>query len=156
MNERIPKPTQVLPPTWCGGICRNSMNEKCLEHCALKRDCSGFEPKSNLKFSDMPRFPLKETRKMTREEKFAAVAVYLAMVVDHLNGVENEQNLPAFGRDSYLGNLRGREIVTDVINILQGSQDYAEGLTTIDTAQQNREIPIPLPASETIISTEGE
>lgn len=93
---------------------------------------------------------------MTREEKFAVVAVYLAMVVDHLNGVEDEHNLPAFRQASYLGNLRGRAIVTEVISILQGSQGHAEDLAKIDTAQQTREIPIPLPAPEPIISKEGE
>ena len=77
-----------MPPPWCGSICRNAMNEVCIEHCAIKRDCSGFEPKPNLKLIDMPRFP--ETKDMTREERFASVTIYLAKVVDHLQGVENE------------------------------------------------------------------
>jgi len=77
-----------LPPAWCGAICRNAMNEICVEDCAIKRDCSAFEPNPNLKLGDMPRFP--ETRDMTREEKFTSVTVYLSKVVDHLQGVENE------------------------------------------------------------------
>lgn len=64
------------------------MNEKCVEDCALKRDCSGFEPKPNLKIGDMPRFP--NTASMTKEEKFTVVTVYLAKIVDHLQGVEDE------------------------------------------------------------------
>ena len=64
------------------------MNEICIEHCAAKRDCSAFEPKPNLKLTDMPRFPLNESANMTKEEKFTSVTVYLATVVDHLQGNE--------------------------------------------------------------------
>ena len=86
-NENQAK-TFSLPPAWCGKICRNSMNEVCVEHCAIKRDCSAFEPVLNLKLSDMPRFP--QTDEMTKEEKFTSVTIYLAKVVDHLQGVEDE------------------------------------------------------------------
>jgi hypothetical protein len=79
-----------LPPAWCGAICRNSMNEICVEHCAAKRDCSAFEPKQDLKLADMPRFPLNDSAEMTKEEKFTSVTVYLAKVVDHLQGNEDE------------------------------------------------------------------
>jgi len=87
-NENQEK-TFSLPPAWCGALCRNSMNEVCVEHCAIKRDCSAFEPMPNLNLSDMPRFP--QTEGMTREEKFTSVTVYLAKVVDHLQGVEYEE-----------------------------------------------------------------
>jgi len=84
--KRVP-----LPPPWCGAICRNAMGEVCIEHCAIKRDCSAFEPKPNLRLSDMPRFP--ETRNMTKEEKFTSVTVYLAAVVDELKGVQQNEPL---------------------------------------------------------------
>ena len=83
--------TFALPPLWCGSICRNSMNEICVENCAIKRDCSAFEPKPNLKLEDMPRFPLQESGSMTREEKFTSVTIYLSKVVDHLQGVQDER-----------------------------------------------------------------
>src|SRR5690349_10320720 len=89
-----------LPPTWCSSLCRNAMNEICIEDCALKRDCSAFEPKPNLKLSDMPQFPLHETANMTKEERFASVTIYLAKIVDHLNGTEPDPNLPVFERSS--------------------------------------------------------
>ena len=76
-----------LPPAWCGAICRNAMNDVCVEHCAVKRDCSFFDEKPNLKITDLPRFP--DTRGKTKEEKFTLVTVYLAKVVDHLQGTEN-------------------------------------------------------------------
>ena len=82
-----------LPPSWCGSICRNAMNEVCVESCAIKRDCSAFEPKANLDLSNMPHFPLEESATMTKEEKFTSVTIYLAKVVDHLQGVENESRL---------------------------------------------------------------
>jgi hypothetical protein len=77
-----------LPPAWCGSICRNSMNEICIEHCAIARDCSAFEPKPNLKLADMPRFP--KTEGMKKEEKFTSVTIYLSKVVEHLQGVDDE------------------------------------------------------------------
>ena len=79
-----------MPPTWCSAICRNAMNEVCIEDCAIKRDCSAFEPKPNLRLDEMPRFPREELSNMTKEEKFTAVTVYLSKVVDHLQGKENE------------------------------------------------------------------
>jgi hypothetical protein len=77
-----------LPPIWCSGLCRNAMNEICIESCAIKRDCSAFEPKPNLKLLDMPSFPLNESAQMTKEERFTSVIVYLSKVIDHLQGKE--------------------------------------------------------------------
>ncbi len=77
-----------LPPTWCSALCKNAMNEICVENCAIKRDCSAFDPKPSLKLIDMPRFPLEESGSMTKEEKFTVVTVYLAKMIDHLQGRE--------------------------------------------------------------------
>ena len=91
------QPQQVhLPPPWCSSICRNALNEVCVEHCVVKRDCSGFEPKPNLKLADMPRFP--RTDGMSREERFTAVTVYLSKIVDHLTGIEDETITPIIRR----------------------------------------------------------
>ena len=81
-----------LPPTWCASLCRNAMNEKCIEECALKRDCSGFDLKPGIDLIDVPRFPIDEIGIMTKEEKFTSVAVYLAVLTDHLKGVESDQH----------------------------------------------------------------
>jgi hypothetical protein len=64
------------------------MNEICIEDCAVKRDCSAFEPKPDLNLSNMPPFPLKESATMTKEERFTSVTIYLAKMVDHLQGRE--------------------------------------------------------------------
>lgn len=77
-----------LPPVWCSALCKNAMNEICVEDCAVKRDCSAFDLKANLTLVDMPRFPLVESAEMTKEEKFTCVTIYLAMIVDHLQGNE--------------------------------------------------------------------
>ena len=75
-------------PVWCSAICRNALNEKCVEECSVRRDCSYFEAKPNLKLSDMPRFPINDSADMTKEERFTSVTIYLAKVVDHLQGRE--------------------------------------------------------------------
>ena len=82
-----------LPPAWCSLLCRNAMNQVCVESCATKRDCSAFEIKPDLKLEDMPRFPLGQSAKMTKEERFTSVTVYLAKVVDHLQGVQDEPRI---------------------------------------------------------------
>ena len=89
MSER----QRIQIPVWCSAICRNAFNEKCVEECSINRDCSYFEEKANLKLSDMPRFPLKESAGMTKEERFAAVTIYLSKVVDHLQGNDDEPRI---------------------------------------------------------------
>jgi hypothetical protein len=81
-----------LPPAWCSSLCRNAMNQICVESCAIKRDCSSFDPKPNLELIDMPSFPLNKSAEMTKEEKFTVVTVYLAKVVDQLAGREEKSN----------------------------------------------------------------
>lgn len=113
-----------LPPVWCGSICRNSMNEICVEQCAIDRDCSGFDPKPNLKLEDMPRFPLKGSETMTKEEKFTSVTVYLAKVVDHLKGVDDETIYPTIIRrkDIYRVGSVGISENLEVKDLLPGVQ----------------------------------
>ena len=71
----------------------------CIEHCAVNRDCSGFEPKPNLKLIDLPRFP--ETKDMTREEKFTSVTIYLSKVVDYVQRKDDEYTYPIFRPNLY-------------------------------------------------------
>ena len=98
MSERI----GIQIPVWCSAICRNAFNEKCVEECSINRDCSYFEEKPNLKLSDMPRFPLKESATMTKEERFTAVTIYLSKIVDHLQGNEEEPRIyPPVKADIY-------------------------------------------------------
>jgi hypothetical protein len=68
------------------------MNEKCIEECAIKKDCSGFSLMKYLKVEDMQRFP--KTAGMTKEERFIVVCAYLAKIVDHLKGVEDDNAYP--------------------------------------------------------------
>ena len=104
-----------MPPAWCGSICRNAMNEVCVEHCAIERDCSGFEPKPNLNLGDMPRFPLRQSANMTKEERFTAVTIYLAKIVDHLQGNEEEPRIyPPMREDIYDSQS---SIVTNTVKI---------------------------------------
>ena len=80
------------------------MSEVCVEHCAVKRDCSGFVLKPGLNLIDLPRFPIEHISEMTKEEKFTSVAVYIAKTVDHLKGVEDEPSFSPLRRpnpDSY-------------------------------------------------------
>jgi hypothetical protein len=82
-----------LPPTWCSSLCKNSMSQVCVEDCAVKRDTSWFELKHGINMENIPRYPIEETKEMTKEEKFTSVTVYLRKVVDHLKGVDDGEDL---------------------------------------------------------------
>lgn len=73
-----------LPPGWCSGICTNSMNEFCINRCALGREAEYFKEKPDLKLEDLPKFPTKD---LTRLEKLESVVIYLGKIIDHLQGV---------------------------------------------------------------------
>jgi hypothetical protein len=111
MSERI----GIQIPVWCSAICRNAFNEKCVEECSIKRDCSYFEEKPHLKLSDMPRFPLEASANMTKEERFTAVTIYLSKIVDHLQGNEDEPKIyPPMREDIYVSRNR---IVSNTVKI---------------------------------------
>jgi hypothetical protein len=128
-----------LPPPWCGSICRNAMSEVCMEHCAIERDCSGFEPKPNLNLGDMPRFPLKASSNMTKDEKFTAVTVYLAKVVDHLKGIEDEPQHLIFPRALPAVSIEERKAIAEVVAGFQASQNHTANVETDTHAHQSTE-----------------
>jgi hypothetical protein len=90
MTKETEKNKFALPPVWCGSICRNAMSEVCIEHCAVKRDCSGFALKPGMNLIVSARYPIEDISKMTKEERFTSLAAYVAMTVDHLKGVHDE------------------------------------------------------------------
>lgn len=114
-----------LPPTWCSSLCKNSMQDVCVEECAGKRDCSWFEPKEGLNLVDMPRFPFQDTKEMTKEEKFMSVTIYLSKVVDHLKGVRDERPIRIYPRRPHVDRQRGSQIpsLVEVTGLLDGSPE---------------------------------
>lgn len=67
------------------------MNEICVEHCAPKRNASGFELIRGLNIEDLPPFPHTAWQEeMSGHERQAAAGVYLKAVVDHLQGIRHE------------------------------------------------------------------
>lgn len=82
----------AMPPPWCSGICRNAMNDLCVTSCAIKRDCSEFEVKTDLNLEDMPPMP-DQSQLETPAEKFTCLYIYTQRMVDHLKGVTHEPRL---------------------------------------------------------------
>jgi hypothetical protein len=56
-----------LPPPACAVLCKNAMNEICIEECTPKRDMSSFE-QNDLTLPEMPQYP--DTTKLTWEEAY--------------------------------------------------------------------------------------
>jgi hypothetical protein len=82
----------TMPPYSTCRLCRNSMNQACMEECAPKKDYSWFEPKAGIKIEDLPRFPLEEFNNgMSSTVRQKIVAVYIAKIVDYLQGVRDER-----------------------------------------------------------------
>lgn len=111
-NNKNQQQNFQLPPLWCSAICRNAMNEICVESCAIGKNMSGFDPKPNISLLDMPRFPINDTSEMTKEERFTVVAIYLAKLVDYFQGVENEYKDLNNGRHN-LNSPRSRTLFKD-------------------------------------------
>src|SRR5512139_3712645 len=79
----------ALPPYTTCRLCRNSMTDVCVEDCAQAGDYRHFEIKSGVNLSEMPRFPMNEfVNQMPLKVRQIVVAIYLAKIVDHLQGVE--------------------------------------------------------------------
>lgn len=128
VSERKMKSKVVkFPPSWCSQICRNSMNQQCVEDCVIKRDCSWFELKPGIRFEDLPSYPINDTKDMTGAEKFTSVVVYLTKLVDHVQGVEDH------GRE-YLYRPSSRKILAALRG--KGIQTGTEGT---DPTHQDRE-----------------
>ncbi len=120
-----------LPPNWCSQICRNAMNEACVENCAIKRDCFQFMTKRDLKLIDMPRFP--DTAGMTKEEKFTSVSVYLAKVIDHLQGVPDEYLYPVRRQNTHSAS-GGR--VPPVVQVKDLLPDLTKAISPPETGEE--------------------
>ena len=79
----------------------------------------------------MPRFPINKTGEMTREEKYAVLAVYVSKIVDHIQGVPHER--PIFRRPHY-DHTGSSQILED-----QQSQDLLYGAEKRPSAYQDRQ-----------------
>ncbi len=143
---------QILPPVWCGGICRNSMNDMCLESCAIKRDCSRFEPAKGLKLIDLPRFP--NSADLTREEKFTVVALYLEKIVDHLQGTEDDRIEFPVHRASRSINIDRKKAVVEVVPHITALQIDVQNSEADNRKSQPTQIGIVLSSSLKQISTQ--
>jgi hypothetical protein len=79
----------AFPPAWCSRACKNSLSDKCIEWCAIKRDGSWCDPRPDVAIMDLPRFPLREfIEEMTPKERTLAIGLYTALMVDQAQGRE--------------------------------------------------------------------
>jgi hypothetical protein len=87
-----------LPPFSTCSLCKNRLSDLCVEECAPNVDYSWFLLKPDLNLEEMPPFPLAEfLDEMPPRVRQVVAAVYLAKIVDHLQG-RYEYKLPRFTR----------------------------------------------------------
>jgi hypothetical protein len=139
-----------LPPAWCGSISRNAMNDVCIENCAVKRDCSGFELKPGINLIDMPGFPIDQITSMTKEEKFISVAVYVAKTVDHLKGVQDEPEFHPHRRSNH-DSSTGSQVPTN-LKVEDILSDLTAGVTSLEVGEKR---PSETVGSDGLAESEG-
>jgi hypothetical protein len=123
----------AAPPNWCWPICKKAFHDACVEGCAITKDCSQFEPNEVFELIDLPSFPLKEWQhEMTSKERQAAAGVYIAKIVDCLQGrqpdVWNHRTRPYTNRPR---NSRISEAIQE--------QSIQPGAKEPDSSHQDRE-----------------
>jgi hypothetical protein len=110
------------------------MNEKCVEDCALRRDCSGFDLKPGINLIDMPRFPIDQIGSMTKEERFTSVAVYVAKTVDHIKGVQDEPKYPPLRRSNHDSSASCQ--ISPNLKVEDVLPDLAAGVASLEVGEE--------------------
>lgn len=109
------------------------MNQACMENCAIKRNTSAFILKDDVTLSTLPPFPQRAWQnEMNPAERQMIAGVYMAKVVDHLQGREN--NVWTRATRPYINNSRNGR----VSKTLQ-KQSIRDGTEGRDTDNQDRE-----------------
>lgn len=68
-------------------MCRNRLNQGCIEQCIMADNYKWFTPQKDINLSLMPAFPLEEfILKMPNEVRKIVLALYITKIVDHLQG----------------------------------------------------------------------
>lgn len=110
------------------------MSEKCIEHCAVKRDTSYFRPKENQKLEDMPPMPKIEDLQ-TREEKFTALYIYTAKLVEEKQGADHDPII--IRRQNFESVPSGRvSSVVPIQNLLHASE---ASVTVFETGKKRKD-----------------
>lgn len=83
----------IMPPFSVCRMCKNCMNEICLEDCAPKGDLYKFDLKDGVNLHSAPRFPFKEfMESMSPKVRQVVVAAYMTLIVDHELGIERYEH----------------------------------------------------------------
>jgi len=93
MKRRMTERNEIaLPPAWCSKICKNALNEACIEFgCAFKRDCSQFELKEGTTLVDLPQITTEDFKNMTPQERTVVVWTHLNTMKEFLLGGQNDR-----------------------------------------------------------------
>lgn len=75
-----------MPPSRACGICRNRMNEVCLEECAPDGDYEHFDPNMNRPTETFPNLSLEEYRHLTGKMKGEWLFIQQTKILEAING----------------------------------------------------------------------
>ncbi len=78
-----------MPPISTCRVCKNNMNQDCVEVCAPARDYSRFELRKGTRLEDLPRFPLAQLDDMKSIARGRVISLYTSLMFDHMMGYDN-------------------------------------------------------------------
>jgi hypothetical protein len=73
-----------LPDPICGAICRNSMNDRCIEKCAPEGGMKQFELREDITLPEMPAYEIRDD--LLWEARFRLYEAYLKKTIDFIQG----------------------------------------------------------------------
>ena len=105
----------IMPPSRACGICRNRMNEVCIEKCAPAGEYCEFDPNMNTPLNMLPDLSIDEYRELNGKMKGEWLFIQLKKIVEAHNGDEIR---------SYLNRARSRRTFEGIRDqgLLHGSQ----------------------------------
>ncbi|MCP4425764.1 MAG: hypothetical protein GY803_14815 [Chloroflexi bacterium] len=145
-NKVEKKVGYYLPPNWCSQICRNSMNEVCIEGCAPNRKTTQFELKKDVNLSMLPPFPFREWQEdMNPAERKTVAGLYLSKIVDRLQGRENNvwTRSTRPDPDRYRNDRVSKAVKVESVSriVKEGDTLHSNGQEGADTSERYAKVP---------------
>ena len=92
-SQKENHPVYEMPPSRICGVCRNRMNEVCVEECALCKDYKHFDPDFSRPFESIPKITIEEYRELNGRAKGEWMFYRLEKLIAFMGGED--------GRDTH-------------------------------------------------------
>jgi hypothetical protein len=115
-----------VPPSRACGICRNRMNQVCLEVCAPKESYEYFDPDSNRPLGNMPKLTFNEYLELPGSMKGKWLFVQQTKIQEAFNGDEIRGNIYGARSGRLSKNEQVKGLLPDTTERTPPYQDWEE------------------------------